>query len=1035
MAPEREFVHHGACVVRTPLLPFRILRDGLTRERLLSVLKNPVVREALFLASPSLDTAIDAWMRDPNAPRAHDVELTVARYISRAASRSTPFGLFAGCALASLGESTSLTGCAPGEARRSSRLDMQYLFLLAEAALQDDAARDTVRFRPNSSLSRMGDELRYYEARVDARSRTRGFHLVTVEATAPLQSALDAASSMEGASRAAIARGIVEADASIPPSAAAAFVDELIEARILEPSLQVPVTGDEPLTAFTECLLASGARAMAGRIARAGQALRGIDTEGVGVDRDRYRAIVSELESLPVPLDPARLFQVDLFKPATTRVGTRIVAEVRRAVSLLHAMTDVRGAPAMQRFRERFEARYGDREVPLALALDEEQGIGFDAERSRDPSPLLDGIAFPAAPARSDALREGDAYKLERLFELQERGQRIWQLDERDRTALAAPAPSPLPDAFSAMVTVAARSCEAIDRGDFELPVHQIGGPSGAPLLARFCHGDPAISNLVARHLRAEEQCQPQAIFAEIVHLPEGRVGNVICRPVLRSHEIAYLGTSGAPPEACIPIEDLRVSVRHGIVRLRSVRLHREIRPRLSSAHNHPASSLAMYRFLCALQYEGVAPALRWDWGPLERAPFLPRVACGKIVLALATWTVNASEVAQLATDADFRGARGIPSWITVKDGDHTLPIDLDGDGAAAQLSALARNRQKLRIQELFPDPEHLCAHDPHNAEERYAHEIVIPFVRTSNAAAREPVVAPRREAHRAFPPGSEWLFAKIYTGPVTADRVLRHIGPLLRELTAERAIEQWFFLRYADPEPHLRLRCQGAPDRLMREVWPRLLRHLEPWLASGAIAKLTLDTYEPETGRYGGPQAIAIAERMFAADSEAALAAVEGSDDDSSIDARWRWALWGTHMALRDAGFDDASRHALAQRGRDAYAAEHRLDANARKTLAARYRLERARIERLLEGHGDPALAPLLPLLEQRSRTWRPAWSELRALHDAGRLETPLDDMAMSLVHMHINRVIRADARAHEMVIYDFLLRTYESFLARRRK
>ena len=49
--------------------------------------------------------------------------------------------------------------------------------------------------------------------------------------------------------------------------------------------------------------------------------------------------------------------------------------------------------------------------------------------------------------------------------------------------------------------------------------------------------------------------------------------------------------------------------------------LGRRVIPRLTSAHNYDAGSLGVYRFLCALQGQGVAAGLAWDWGPLGRAP------------------------------------------------------------------------------------------------------------------------------------------------------------------------------------------------------------------------------------------------------------------------------------------------------------------------------------------------------------------------------------------------------------------------------
>ena len=62
---------------------------------------------------------------------------------------------------------------------------------------------------------------------------------------------------------------------------------------------------------------------------------------------------------------------------------------------------------------------------------------------------------------------------------------------------------------------------------------------------------------------------------------------------------------------------------------LRSRRLGREVRPRITNAHNHQTGALPFYRFLGALQSHGANSSAHWTWGPLASAPYLPRVVCG----------------------------------------------------------------------------------------------------------------------------------------------------------------------------------------------------------------------------------------------------------------------------------------------------------------------------------------------------------------------------------------------------------------------
>jgi thiopeptide-type bacteriocin biosynthesis protein len=96
--------------------------------------------------------------------------------------------------------------------------------------------------------------------------------------------------------------------------------------------------------------------------------------------------------------------------------------------------------------------------------------------------------------------------------------------------------------------------------------------------------------------------------------------------------------------------------------------------------------------------------------------------------------------------------------------------------------------------------------------------------------------------------------------------------------------VDAWFFLRYRDPDPHLRLRFHGKPDGLWGELLPRLHTWTTRLRQDGLLITAVLDSYDPEVERYGGPGAMADAERVFHADSALALALtphLEGDDAD----------------------------------------------------------------------------------------------------------------------------------------------------------
>jgi hypothetical protein len=258
-------------------------------------------------------------------------------------------------------------------------------------------------------------------------------------------------------------------------------------------------------------------------------------------------------------------------------------------------------------------------------------------------------------------------------------------LQAGDWEELAQTDPPPLPDAFAVMVAVAAASTSALARGDFQVLLHGASGPSGARLLGRFCHADAELRQLVQQHVQAEEALQPEAVFAEIVHLPEGRLGNILARPVLRSYEIPYLGTAGVPADRQIPVTDLRVRVEGGRIVLRSARLNRRVLPRLTSAHNFHAGR-GIYRFLCALQSQGTA-------GELAATCTCTPTACCARRSAPRSWSCT--------TSSPVSRSRVLPGPL----GDDTSDVGRTGalspPGAAAEIInfalMMAKRREYLR--------------------------------------------------------------------------------------------------------------------------------------------------------------------------------------------------------------------------------------------------------------------------------------------------------------------------------------------------
>ncbi|WP_055403127.1 MULTISPECIES: lantibiotic dehydratase [unclassified Mycobacterium] len=1011
----------GFFVMRAPLLPLEELdrlRADSTYWR--SLVARPEIREALHLASPGLTRRLVAG--DPDAR----VIASVTAYLTRMCTRATPFGLFAGCSLGKVSPepgATALVVDGPEGVSRHSRPDTEVLAALVERLLADPATRPSMKVEPNSSRYHAAGAMRLIESRL--RDGRRTHHLVVVEDDAPLRCAL------EGAAGGRVVDRVVEAVAEgvgVERDEAREYVDALIEAKVLTPVAEPAVTGAEPLTQLMSSLSGPDFAATSEALRRVCEELAGLDAAGIGNPPEAYEAVAATLLELAGAGDEARLVQVDLHRAGSgLTLGSDTVRLLTEGVQLLHRLSTGGEDPALTRFKQQFAARYEDREVALMEALDEEMGIGFDASThpAADESPLLEGMDL-GGPAPHYAFTARDAALLDLVMRVRDSGAASLELDAATvaRLESSSPSPAPLPDGLAVNASLLEDGVE----------IDCAYGPSGAQLLGRFCHGDPRLSDAVRNHLRTEEAQSPGVVFAEIIHLPEGRVGNVLARPVLRDYELVLLGRSGSPADRQLGVDELTVRLEGDRVVLYSPRLGAEVRPRLTTAHNPAWRGFGVYRFLAALQSDGVTGGLAWDWGALSGAPTLPRVTSGRLVLARARWRLSADEIS-LVTKPDavpgwaaLTRQRGLPGELLIADGDNRLYVDTASPVLTAAAAKVLRGRSEAIVEEVLPTG---VATGPQG---RFAHELIVPFVRRG-----EPAPAPRSwtapKAQRTFAPGSRWLYLKAYAGTASADRILTDtVGPVIAKLREGGVVDHWFFLRYADPEHHLRLRLHGDPAALRDHALPALTDALAPHLADGTVWKLATDTYHREIERYGGDAGIELAERIHAVDSEAALQVLDLLDlcGDEAADARWKLCLYATDRLLADAGLDIRERREWARSGAAGYRPEYPNAANLDPGIGQRWRRERADVTALLDDTKEHPYESARQAFGRRSERLVPLLAELADLCESGGLTQSYSDLLHSFSHLNAVRLLRSAARTHELILLSFLDRHYASQLAR---
>ncbi|MEV7525861.1 lantibiotic dehydratase [Streptomyces sp. NPDC091371] len=847
-----------------PLLPCPDLSDrapgaGAGHISWLRAVRGTGTGRGIWHASPALARQIDDLLAD-EWPHPRDVRraaLSVARYVLRAHGRPTPFGHFAGVTTATLdGPTRADWGLHHIPVAGASAEWLEQIAARLEAV---PALLERLPVVTNTTLTERGGRIVVpYQA--DAEDGRQRAVEASVRLTGPVSAALMAARTPT-----AVGDVIAQVLAVFPEAGRATvdtFVRELIRVRVLITSLRAPSTETDALGYLLDRLDAVGAPAVADvsemiaelRAVHAGlQDVRGHERAGA-----RMRTLTPGLRRHPIAVD-TRLNAAVTLPPMVAR-------EAEQAALLLARVSSAPfGTAAWKRFHMRFYERFGIGSMVPVLDVVADSGIGYP-----------DG--YPGSRSEEHKPRVSDRDRV--LLRLAQRaaldGSREVLLDENAVDALTVSSEAVrLPPHVEIGFRLRANTPDALDRGDFCLEVVSVSRGAGvgtgrflavldadqrAALINDLCDLPAADSNTVAVQLSFPP------LLAESAHVT--RTPRVLPAVVsLAEHRL--------PADNVLTVDDLAVGCDGRRMYLAAPGRGHRVEAVGMHALNLDTHTPPLARFLTELSRAQCAQVTVFDWGAASQLPYLPRLRYGRIILASARWRLEADELPDAACpwadwDAAFgtwRAARRLPLAVHVGEGDRLLPLDLTVPAHRALLREDLDRAGGVTITEAPPAAElGWCG--------GRAHEVVVPLKATHQPAwPHLPKPTPARTVRRDLvhtPAASPVLLASLYGDIRRQDTLLgTHLPDLLDRLGAP----PWWFVRFRDPDQHLRLRfALPTPDAFTAtartvSTWANELRR------AGLLADLRYVTSYPEMGRWGEGAAWDSAEDVFRADSRAVLA------------------------------------------------------------------------------------------------------------------------------------------------------------------
>lgn len=273
--------------------------------------------------------------------------------------------------------------------------------------------------------------------------------------------------------------------------------------------------------------------------------------------------------------------------------------------------------------------------------------------------------------------------------------------------------------------------------------------------------------------------------------------------------------------------------------------------------------------------------------------------------------------------------------------------------------------------------------------------------------------------ANRKFLPGSEWIYFKIYTGVKTSDIILLEVlKPLIEEFKSEKLIQKWFFIRYSDPKPHLRIRLNIITPNNYYILLYKISSRFEEYLNSGEISNVMIDTYKRELERYG-EKTIEYAEEFFFRSSELILNFLEYDDDEKIM-----VALFYIDFILCELGLTSEEKTNWISSYDNAFKIEFNADKILNNQLKRKYIDFQPKYFEFIKSN---KFKDIRNLIINNISDILIVMEKILELEKKECLNVGMKDFFQSIFHMHINRLFVSNQRLFEMIVYDYLLRFYK--------
>lgn len=866
------FIPTSKYMLRVPLQPNSLLEKYDDIESNIEVIKNDrFLGEQLLIASENIyHTLMNKDFSMLSKKKQRNLVTSLSNYINRAATRTTPFGLFAGVTVLDLKDNESLSP-SKIEYKKKSRIDVEWIFKLIKK-IEVNHFID-LSFKMNFAAYRKGNRL-YLPYNLDGKSLE-----INVNYRNPLM-LIEKWCTKEHIPFQKIVQILQAQYPNREIGDLIQYVKTLIEKEFIISELRPPICNTDLLMYTIDKLseIPQLYKIYGEPLNEVHSLIHKYNNTPIGQANEIYLTIQKKLREI-ISFSDEKHLQVDTELCINTNIiNESDIKNINDCITLFMMFaSEMENSDSYQNYFTEYRLKFIEKfgtfvEVPISEVLDEVTGIG-----------ALRNYRNPSNKFSHDIPQKTEDYSLLKKFFI-----------DKYLTAIKTNQPIVITDEDINKLNLKVNEQKLPSSLELNFIPRQnakgenlfylgpnIGSPAAGKTFGRFSHLNSEFSEVLKEiNLNLKEKDIDQV---ELSFIPSAvRMANVMTINTPKDYNLSMF-TNSYSTQKELALNDILIGCDNDRFYLRNKQNGRLINISGMNMLNLSSSS-NIIRILSDITLN---QDLEWSDTPwriyYKEFSYIPEIRYKNIILSNEKWSLEnlrrqleeKHNLQEFLTEfKEFKASNSVPNKVYLQFADQRILLDLTKNN---DLNLLYKNLFKFPSTTLEKTEDGKAPITIHN--ESFSAEIVIPFILKEEYRKKNSknMINNRNSYHKvSYPPFKKWLFLKLYGSEERQAELISFLNYFILNNLDYKTYNKFFYMRYNDPKPHIRLRFHSESSEDLLLIYNQLSNYIVELQEMDIIHEVEINTYFPEVNRYGGPSLIDKAEHLFYEDSLVTMGLLE---------------------------------------------------------------------------------------------------------------------------------------------------------------